>query len=78
MRTVKSAPALVRLFTVPEARQFLRCSENHVYRLIAAGELRAVDIAQPGSRKSKTRVREDDLAAYIDAQTSKALVLRSA
>jgi len=41
----------------------------HVYRLIAAGELRAVDIATPGAGRSKTRVRSDDLADYIDRKT---------
>lgn len=41
----------------------------HVYRLIAAGELRVVDIAQPGARKSKTRVRSDDLDDYIESRT---------
>lgn len=57
------------LFTPREAAGRLRCSENHVYRLIARGTLRAVDIAQPGSWKPKTRVRSDDLDAYIEART---------
>jgi AAA domain len=38
----------------------------HIYRLIAAGELRAVDIATPGAGRTKTRIRGDDLANYID------------
>jgi hypothetical protein len=41
----------------------------HVYRLIAAGELRAVDIATPGAGRTKTRIRGDDLADYIDRKT---------
>jgi excisionase family DNA binding protein len=57
------------LFTPREVADMLTCSENHVYRLIARGALRAVDIAQPGSRKPKTRVRSDDLESYIDACT---------
>ena len=57
------------LHTVPGAAEQLGCSDNHIYRLIAAGELRAVDIAQPGARKSKTRVRSSDLADYINRQT---------
>lgn len=44
-------------------------SEIHVYRQIAAGELRAVDIASPGAKRSKTRVRSDDLADYIERKT---------
>lgn len=58
-----------RLLTIPETADRLRCSTWHVYRLIAAGTLRPADIALPAARKSKTRVREDDLAAYIDGQT---------
>lgn len=61
----------VRLFTPKEAGVHLGgASENHVYRLIALGQIRSVDISLPGSRKSKTRVREDDLAAYIEKQTA--------
>ncbi len=62
----------IALLTPAEAGERLRCSENHVYRLIARGLLRAVDIAQPGARKSKTRIRLDDLAVYIDACTRSA------
>jgi excisionase family DNA binding protein len=66
-----------RLFTIPQTADRLGTSENHVYRLIASGALRAVDVAQPKARKPKTRVREDDLAAYIDAHTRSAKSLRS-
>ena len=61
----------VQLLTIPQTGARLGASDNHVYRLIAAGELRAVDIAQPGS-PSKTRVRTDDLAAYIEQKTRRA------
>ena len=56
-----------QLLTIPETAERLRCSENHVYRLIAVGKIRTLDVAQPGARKPKTRVSEDDLAAYIKA-----------
>ena len=59
----------LELRTVPSAADFLGCSEMHVYRLIAAGELRAVDISSPGAGRTKTRIRNDDLAAYIERQT---------
>jgi excisionase family DNA binding protein len=61
--------ASVTLYTPAEAGDRIRASESHVYRLIADGRLRVVDIAQPGSRKPKTRVRSDDLEAYIEAST---------
>jgi len=61
----------VTLHSVAEAAaEILGCLEMHVYRLIAAGELTAVDIATPGAGRSKTRIRSDDLAAYIERKTS--------
>jgi excisionase family DNA binding protein len=57
------------LFTPREAAEQLKCSVNHVYRLIARAELRTVDIAPVGSQRPKTRIRRGDLAAYIDSRT---------
>jgi excisionase family DNA binding protein len=65
---MKATPT-VRLLTPCEAGERIRSSDDHIYRLIAAGVLHAVDIALPGARRSKTRIREDDLQAYIDGQT---------
>jgi excisionase family DNA binding protein len=59
----------LELLTIPVTAGRLGCSLPHVYRLIGAGALRAVDIAEPGSRRSKTRIRSDDLDAYIDRMT---------
>jgi excisionase family DNA binding protein len=66
----------VQLLTIPQTSARLNASDNHVYRLISAGELRAVDIAQPGS-PSKTRVRSDDLAAYIEQKTRQAAAAKA-
>lgn len=55
-----------QLLTIPETAKRLRCSDNHVYRLIATGALRAVDVAVPGSGRPKSRIREADLAKYVD------------
>lgn len=53
----------VELLSIPEVAARLGVkSRNHVYGLIRAGKLRAVNVAIKGS---KTRVSEDDLAAYI-------------
>ena len=56
----------VRLLTIDEAAERLGCSKMHVYRLINAGALRSVDISAPDSKRSKSRVRSDDLQSYID------------
>lgn len=61
-------PRRSQLLSVTEAAERLACSRGHVYGLIAAGSLRAVEIKAKGTR-SKTRVREDDLEAFIDANT---------
>ena len=65
----KPAQEQVQLLTVPGAAEFLGCSEVHIYRLIAAGQLRTVDISSAGAQRTKTRIRNDDLAAYIERRT---------
>lgn len=57
------------LLTPAEAGERIRASEAHVNRLIEDGDLRAVDIAVPGSSRQKIRVRSDDLDAYIEKRT---------
>jgi len=57
---------LPQVFTIPEAAKYLRTSARHVYRLIAAGALDAIDVSQPGARKPKTRITEDAMRAYLD------------
>lgn len=52
-----------------EVAEVLGISENGAYRLIANGQLRAVDVSQPGARTSKTRVRSDDVEEFIERRT---------
>jgi excisionase family DNA binding protein len=59
------------LLSVIEVARRLECSRPHVYRLISTGELEAIDIATPGSRGSKTRIRESALVEYIERATVK-------
>jgi excisionase family DNA binding protein len=73
MQNPKSRPRrghqAVTLHSVEAAAEILGCSGMHVYRLIAARELTAVDIAMPGAGRTKTRIRSDDLAGYIDRKS---------
>jgi excisionase family DNA binding protein len=62
----------IHLLTPLAAAERLGCSDMHVYRLISTGELCAVDISLTGAGKTKTRIRSDDLDAYIDARTRRA------
>lgn len=63
-----SESTLPRLVAVTKAAEVLDCSRGHVYGLIAAGKLRAVETKAKGA-KSKTRIYESDLAAFIEANT---------
>lgn len=63
-----SESTLPKLMSVIKAAEVLDCSPGHVYDLIAAGKLRAVELSAQGSR-SKTRIRESDLAAFVEANT---------
>lgn len=67
-----SAASGLSLLTPAEVAARIGASEMHVYRLIADGELRPVDIAQRGSRRSKTRIRSDDIDRYIEEHTREA------
>lgn len=57
-----------RLLSVPGTAAILGCSRTHVYGLIAAGHLRPVEIKATGTRP-KTRIRADDLEAFIEQRT---------
>jgi len=69
---MKVAKKSLELLTVEEAAKRQKCSTMYVYRQIARGELAAVDIAPPGALRSKTRIRSDDLDAYIERRTRRA------
>jgi excisionase family DNA binding protein len=64
-----AAATRVDLLPIKQAAARLGCSHNHVYRLIASGVLSVVDISQPGSVRAKSRVRSDEIDAYIEQHT---------
>jgi excisionase family DNA binding protein len=64
-----TASRRTQLLSITEAAAQLSCSRGHIYNLIAAGALAAVEISTPGSHRSKTRVRATDLEAYIEQHT---------
>ena len=55
-----------RLLTPGEVGELWGVSEMSVRRWISSGRLPSVDIAPPGCRKPRTRVREDDLLNLVD------------
>lgn len=60
-----------KLLSVTKAAEQLDCSRGHVYGLISAGKLRAVELKAKGTR-SKTRVLAEDLEAFIASHTRRA------
>lgn len=62
--------ATAQLLSVTEAAKALSCSRGHIYNLIAAGELSAVNIGIAG--RSKTRVLPAELDAYVARHTRRA------
>ena len=62
----ESTESPVRLYTPKEVGVLLRVHEATVRRRIALGLIRSIDISMPGSASRMTRIREDDLAAYLD------------
>ena len=63
-----SESTLPRLVAISKAAEVLDCSRSHIYGLIAAGKLRAVETKAKGTR-AKTRIYETDLAEFIEANT---------
>jgi excisionase family DNA binding protein len=62
----------ITVLKIPQVAEMLGCSDRHVYRLIDAGVLPAVDISPPGSQRSRTRIRFSDLEQYIKKSTATA------
>jgi excisionase family DNA binding protein len=55
-----------RLLTPAQVGELWGVSEMTVRRWISSGRLPSVDIAPPGCRKPRTRVRENDLLDLVD------------
>jgi excisionase family DNA binding protein len=63
MTATKKAEAL---YPVAEVAALWRCSDDTIYRLIAAGRLRSMDI---GTGAAKTRIPESALAEFVAKHT---------
>ena len=55
-----------RLLRIPEAAEVLGCTPRQVYRMVAAGRLKVVDI---GLTKPRCRIAEAELERYVKANT---------
>ncbi|MEU4781075.1 helix-turn-helix domain-containing protein [Micromonospora sp. NPDC023633] len=58
----------IRLLTVVEVAELWGVDKQTVYRAIWAGELAFVDLAAPGAKKARIRVRESVADEYIKSR----------
>lgn len=55
-----------RLLTPAQVGELWGCSAMTIRRWIASGRLPAVDIATPGAKKTRLRIRETDAIALLE------------
>lgn len=65
--TVPAGSSFPKMLTLDQVQEVLNVGKPMVYTLVKSGELRAAQFSGRGI----WRVREDDLAAYIDAAYAK-------
>ncbi|GIH91992.1 helix-turn-helix domain-containing protein [Planobispora siamensis] len=61
-------PTRPLLLTIPDAAAEIGIHRNTLYRKIAAGEIEAIDIAPPGSSKTRIRVPRAALEAWAEGR----------
>lgn len=61
-----SACEVVLLYSIVDAAKQLGVGKTWLYDRVNAGEIRTVEL---GDKRSKQRIRADDLQAFIDART---------
>lgn len=59
------------VLTISEVAKQLSCSTRHIYRLIDAGDLAAVDIAPSGSVRKRVRIKQSEVNDYLERSTSR-------
>ena len=60
-----------RLLKVTEVAELWGVDKQTVYRAIWAQELACVDLARPGAKKARLRVRESAAEQYIESREMK-------
>lgn len=66
----------IRLQTVQEVADALQVDCGKVLRWLASGELRGVDVSQRRGGRPRWRIRQSDLAMFLDARASAAAPMR--
>ncbi|MCT2281796.1 helix-turn-helix domain-containing protein [Micromonospora chalcea] len=61
-----------QLLTVVEVAALWGVDKQTVYRAIWAGELPFIDLAKPGAKKARIRVRESAAEQYIESRETPA------
>lgn len=60
-----------RRFTPKEVAAAMEVSMEHVIRLINGGSLPAINVARPGSKKARWRIRESDWRQFEASRLNK-------
>jgi hypothetical protein len=66
-----------RLYSIPQVAELWGCTRQHVYNVLASGELTTTDIARPGAKRSKTRVPASALDDYAARRAAPVRRLRA-
>ena len=64
------------VYTTTDVAQILQLTTDAVRARIASGELRAIDVATPGSVRPRYRVTEEQLRDYVDSRKTSPLPKR--
>ena len=67
---MSTRPVSSALFTVADVAELLKVNRRTVLDLIAAGELRAINIGGASTHGARWRVAQRDLSRFLDSRAS--------
>ena len=59
----------MRYLTAEQVAEKMCCSRQHVYNMLASGQLPFVDFSLPGSKKKLRRISENELEKWLSTRT---------
>jgi excisionase family DNA binding protein len=68
----------IKLLTPQDVASRLRISRDKVWKLIACGQLKAINLAKPGASRPTYRIRESDFDVLFNENLAGNLVVQPA